>query len=133
MERQVLGSGTRWETIAGYSRTVRVGPFITVAGTTAWDEHGVIVGVGDIHAQAVQALGNIQRALKAAGAEMEDVVRTRAFVTDIARWEEVARAHGEFFVDIRPAFTLVQVGRLLDPAMLVEIEADAIVADESPP
>ncbi len=129
MERQVFGSGARWEPIAGYSRTVRVGPFVTVAGTTAWDEHGNIVGVGDMHAQAVQALHNIERALTAAGAALADVVRTRAFVTDITRWEEVAKAHGEFFRDIRPAFTMVQVAHLVDPRMLVEIEADAIVAD----
>ncbi len=106
-----------------------MGPFVTVAGTTAWDERGDIVGAGDMHAQAVQVFRNLERALKAAGADLRDVVRTRAFVTDIARWEEVARAHGEFFRDIRPAFTMVQVSRLLDPAMLVEIEADAIVAD----
>lgn len=132
MERRTFGSGAKWEPIAGYSRTVRVGPFVTVAGTTAWDERGDIVGPGDVHAQAVQVLRNIERALEAAGADLRDVVRTRAFVTDIVRWEEVARAHGEFFRDIRPAFTMVQVSRLLDPRMLVEIEADAIVADAPP-
>ncbi len=129
MERRIFGSEAKWEPIAGYSRAVRVGPFVTVAGTTAWDERGDIVGVGDMHAQAVQALHNIEQALNVAGAGLRDVVRTRAFVTDITRWEEVAKAHGEFFRDVRPAFTMVQVSRLLDPRMLVEIEADAIVAD----
>ncbi len=115
--------------MAGYSRAVRVGPFVAVAGTTAWDERGVIVGIGDVHAQTLQALRNIESALRAAGAGLEHVVRTRAFVTDITQWEKVAEAHGEFFRDIRPAFTMVQVSRLLDPRMLVEIEAEAIVAD----
>ncbi len=131
MERTIYASGAKWENIAGYSRAVRVGPFVTVAGTTAWDERGDIVGQGDIHAQAVQSFRNIERALKTAGAGLDDVVRTRAFVTDIEKWEEVARAHGEFFGGIRPAFTMVQVSRLLDPKMLVEIEADAIVADDA--
>ena len=130
MERQRIGSGTKWEPIAGYSRAVRVGPFVAVAGTTAWDERGDLVGEGDMHAQAVQALRNIERALTAAGARRKDVVRTRAFVTDIRRWEEVARAHGEFFRDVRPAFTMVQVSGLVDPRMLVEIEAEAILTDE---
>lgn len=133
MERKVYASGAKWEPIAGYSRAVRVGPFVQVAGTTAWDERGEIVGIGDVHAQAVQVFRNIERALKTAGAGLRDVVRTRAFVTNITEWEQVARAHGEFFRDIRPAFTLVQVDRLLDPRMLVEIEADAIVADDSTP
>ncbi len=132
MERRTFGSAARWEPIAGYSRTVRVGPLVVVAGTTAWDERGDLVGVGDMHSQAVQVLRNIQRALEAAGARLEDVVRTRAFVTDIDRWEEVARAHGEVFRDIRPAFTMVQVSRLLDPRMLVEMEADAVIADVPP-
>ena len=133
MERHTFASGTRWEPIAGYSRAVRVGPFVTVAGTTAWDERGSIVGIGDLRAQTVQALRNIEGALTLAGAGLKDVVRTRAFVTDITRWEQVARAHGEVFRDIRPAFTMVQVSRLLDPNMLVEIEADAIIADSSEP
>lgn len=133
MERTIYASGAKWEYVAAYSRVVRVGPFITVAGTTAWDERGEIVGPGDLHAQTIQVLRNIERALKGAGASLKDVVRTRAFVTDIARWEEVAKAHGEFFRDIRPAFTMVQVSRLIDPRMLVEIEADAIVAGATGP
>jgi len=128
MERKTFGSGAKWEPIAGYSRAVRVGPFIHVAGTTSWDAEGRIVGVGDPYAQAVQILKNIERALIAAGASLKDVVRTRAFVTDIDRWQEVASAHGECFREIRPALTMVQVARLVDPQMMVEIEAEAIVA-----
>ncbi len=115
----------------GYSRAVRVGPFVYVAGTTAWDETGAIVGVGDPYAQTVQILRNIERALASAGASMGDVVRSRTFVTDIARWKEVARAHGEAFREIRPAATMVEVARLLDPRMLVEMEVDAVLADAS--
>lgn len=133
MERTVIASGAKWESIAEYSRAVRVGPFVHVAGTTSWDAEGRIVGVGDPYAQAVQILKNIERALTAAGAGLKDVVRTRAFVTDIDRWPEVARAHGEFFRQIRPALTMVQVARLLDPQMMVEIEAEAIVADAASP
>lgn len=129
MARRNVGSGTRWETIAGYSRAVRSGPFVFVAGTTAWDEHGEIVGEGDAYAQTVQVLRNIARGLEAAGAALKDVVRTRAFVTDINRWEDVARAHNEVFQDIRPALTMVQVNRLLNSRMLVEIEADAMVEE----
>ena len=129
MERQNFDSGTTWEPIAGYSRAARVGPFVHVAGTTAWDAQGRIVGAGDPYAQTVQILGNIGRALAAVGASLKDVVRTRAFVTDMDRWQDVARAHGESFRDIRPAMTLVQVVRLVDPAMMVEIEADAIIPD----
>lgn len=129
MARRNVGSGTRWETIAGYSRAVRSGPFVFVAGTTAWDEHGEIVGEGDAYAQTVQVLRNIARGLEAAGAALKDVVRTRAFVTDINRWEDVARAHNEVFQDIRPALTMVQVNRLMNSRMLVEIEADAMVEE----
>lgn len=129
MERRTIASGAKWEPIAGYSRAVRVGPFVHVAGTTAWDAQGDIVGRGDPGAQTVQILKNIEKALAAAGASLADVVRTRAFVTDITQWEKVARTHGEVFRDIRPAMTLVQVVRLVDPAMMVEIEADAIIRD----
>jgi reactive intermediate/imine deaminase len=125
--RRNISSGAPWEAIVGYSRAVRVGSIVHVAGTTGLDAQGRLVGPGDAGARARQALVNIEAALRKGGATLADVVRTRVYLTDISSWEEVGRVHGEFFSDVRPASTMVEVSRLIDPEMLVEIEAEAIV------
>ena len=131
MEKQLISSGAKWESIVGYSRAVRVGNHIEVAGTTAVDNNGEVVGANDAYLQTKTVLQIIEKALQDASSSLEDVVRTRIFVTNISHWEEVGKAHGEFFKDIRPASTMLEISKLINPEMLVEIEATAIIRDDN--